>query len=73
MKPFKMPRALGCFHSSVRGMTPDTSLFLVHSQRVMGGVGGSLALSQVLMGGSWKAPPFKHKQRDTGAEPGRAP
>lgn len=67
MKPFKIPRALGCFHLGVRGMTPGTRLFLVNSQGVNGrGSRGSLALSQVFMGGSWKVLPFKHKQRDTG-------
>lgn len=54
MKPLKIPRALGCLHLGVRGVTPDTSLHLSHRSEW----GGSLALPWVCVGGESEGAPL---------------
>lgn len=40
MKPFTVPRTLGCVHLGVGGVTADARPFLVNSQGVNGGLSG---------------------------------
>lgn len=75
MKTLKIPRALGCLHLDVRGVTPDARLYLGHKSQLpgRGGGAGSRALSWISVEGSQKVPLFEPEQGAHGAGPVKVP